>query len=293
MAVPCDRFEYEKRQYLIVVDYYSRWIEIEYLKSLSSTEVVKNMKRMFARWGIPDMLRSDNARCYDSDEFRLFAMNYGFKHITSSPGHSSGNGEAERGVQTVKNLMACKDDFHLALLNYRATPLKNGHSPAELMMSRKLKTKVPITPVQLQPSLVDARKLQLLEENHKVLQKQQFDRRHAAKPLVPLKEGDEVYMPDRSQYGTVVSKHTDRSYIVETPSGEYRRNRVQLNKLPPVTHVSNVPDTPAVKSHERQISPSTPSKPSPPQPSTPSTYIHIDQGQGRLQESHQFSLPVQ
>ena len=189
-----DTFEYEKRQYLIVVDYFSRWIEIEYLKSLSSTEVVKNMKRMFARWGIPDMVRSDNARCYDSNEFRLFAMNYGFKHITSSPGHSSGNGEAERGVQTVKNLMACKDDFHLALLNYRASPLKNGHSPAELMMSRKLKTKVPIAPVQLKPALVDTSKLHLLEENSKIKQKQQFDRRHAAKPLVQLKEGDEVYI---------------------------------------------------------------------------------------------------
>ena len=75
-------------------------------------------------------------------------------------------------------------------------------------------------------------------------------------------------MPDRSQFGTEVSKHTDRAYIVETPSGEYRRNRVQLNKLPPDTQDSHVPDTPPLNSHERQIPPSTP------QPSTPTGYTH-------------------
>ena len=51
-------------------------------------------------------------------------------------------------------------------------------------------------------------------------------------------------MPDRLQSGTVVSNYTDRSYMVETSTGEYRRNRVQLNKLSPVTSKSEVPSLP-------------------------------------------------
>ncbi len=49
------------------------------------------------------------------------------------------NGQAERTVQTVKNMLKKSSDPHLALLNYRATPLPWCHrSPAELLMGRAL-----------------------------------------------------------------------------------------------------------------------------------------------------------
>jgi hypothetical protein len=53
------------------------------------------------------------------------------------------NGLAERGVQTIK-MMLKKSDPYIALLSYRATPLANENSPAELLMGRKLQTLLPI-----------------------------------------------------------------------------------------------------------------------------------------------------
>lgn len=72
---------------------------------------------------------------------------YGFQHVTSSPLYPQTNGQAEKGVQIVKRQLKkakdCKADPYLALLSYRATALKCGALPAELLMHRKLRTTLP------------------------------------------------------------------------------------------------------------------------------------------------------
>ena len=40
------------------------------------------------------------------------------------------------------------DDPHIALLQYRASPLQNGYSPAELLVGRKLNTTIPTLSVE-------------------------------------------------------------------------------------------------------------------------------------------------
>ena len=50
----------KKRPYLIVVDYFSKFIEVNYLVSLASSETIRALKSVFARHGIPEVVRSDN-----------------------------------------------------------------------------------------------------------------------------------------------------------------------------------------------------------------------------------------
>ena len=155
---------------------------------------------------------------------------------TSSPGlagHASGNGEVERAVRTVKELLYAAQYPYSALRIYRSTPLANGYSPAELLMSRRIRTKLPELSRNLEPVLPTQQRLQEKEETSRVNMKLNFDKHHAAKSL--LRSGDEVWLHDRKESGRVhgqSSSNTDRSYVVKTPATTVRRNRVQLNKLP-------------------------------------------------------------
>jgi len=124
------------KTYLLVVDYASRYVEIAQLTPSRSTDVIVHQKSIFARHGIPETLMTDNEPQFSGMAFATFAESYGFRHITSSQRFPQSNGEAERTVKTVKDLLKKAADPYRALLAYRAMPLQNGHSPAQLLMGR-------------------------------------------------------------------------------------------------------------------------------------------------------------
>ena len=96
--VGSDLFFLEGKWYLLVVDYFSRYVEVDLLSELSSLEVVSRLRSIFARHGIPEMLISDNGPQYSSEAFSEFTRTYNFVHVTSSPKHPQSNGAAERAV---------------------------------------------------------------------------------------------------------------------------------------------------------------------------------------------------
>lgn len=124
--VGTDLFEWNNAVYLLVVDYYSRWIEVAKLAKATAEEVVRHTSSIFARHGIPELVISDNGPQYTAASYARFAMQYGFIHHTSSPHYPQGNGEAERAVKTVKGLLKKSGDHYLALLAYRNTLLGLG-----------------------------------------------------------------------------------------------------------------------------------------------------------------------
>ena len=134
-----------REQTLLIVDYFSRWIEIAKLQPATSSSVIGHTQSIFARYGIPEVIVSDNGPQYSSEVFSQFARDYSFEHVTSSPLYPQANGEAERAVKTVKALLQKAKDPYLALLAYRSTPTVVGYTPSELLMNRKLRTTIPIS----------------------------------------------------------------------------------------------------------------------------------------------------
>ena len=109
---------------------------------------MKHLKFIFARHGIPEVVMSDNGPQYTASNFAQFADAYGFQHITSSPKFPQ-NGEIELAVQMFKRVIKKAEDPYLSLLAYRSAPLEHGHSPAELLLGRSLRTMISTTPENL------------------------------------------------------------------------------------------------------------------------------------------------
>ena len=127
---------------LIVVDAHSKWPEVSVMTSTTSAQTIL-VRVMFARFGLPKQLVSDNGPQFTSDEFEQFLVCNGISHIRSSPYHPSTNGAAERLVQTVKQALCseCRDDLSMEkalasfLLRYRSTPhATTGVSPCSLFL---------------------------------------------------------------------------------------------------------------------------------------------------------------
>ncbi|KAK3103001.1 hypothetical protein FSP39_015684 [Pinctada imbricata] len=229
-----DLFELNKKTYLVVVDYFSKFFEINELQTTTSRAIINKLRPMFARHGIPDELITDNAPNLVSEEFHKFATDYGFIHTTSSPLYAQSNGMAERTVQTVKNLMRkcreSKTDPNLALLELRNTPIDGIGTPTQLLFGRRTKSILPIHEELLSPKKLKNVRPKLKERQNQ--QKAYYDRN--ARELEELKTGDKVGIQsgDRPwKEGKVVQKCAEpRSYIVESDGTQYRRNRIHLNK---------------------------------------------------------------
>ena len=103
--VGTDLFYHNRNTYLLVVDYYSIYPEVITLTTTTSQSVIRAMKCVFARHGIPDVVISDNGPQYASQEFRMFAREWNFVHDTSSPHFPQSNGQSENAVKVVKNLL--------------------------------------------------------------------------------------------------------------------------------------------------------------------------------------------
>uniref|UniRef100_A0A3Q2Q1F1 Integrase catalytic domain-containing protein n=1 Tax=Fundulus heteroclitus TaxID=8078 RepID=A0A3Q2Q1F1_FUNHE len=213
--VGTDLFYLDGKNYLLVIDYLSNYPEIALLPNMSAACVIKHMKSIFARHGIPQV-------------FQDFAKEYDFHHVTSSPLYAQSNGKAEKGVHIVKQLLKKAQESHsdpyLALLSYRASPLEHGLSPAEILMGRRLRTTLPYICEQKQKEV----KQKLLQKR----QKANYDK--STKSLVPLARHDTVRVHDSntwSKKATVLEEVSPRSYNVKAEDGQVlRRNRRSLLK---------------------------------------------------------------
>lgn len=146
--ISTDLFELDHKSYMVTVDYFSIFFEVDRLYDLKATTVIKKLKAHMARYGIPDEVISDCGSQYTSREFKAFTRKYGFKHVTTSPYHHQSNGKAESAVKEVQRILKksaeCGTDPYLALLAHRSAPQEVfGTSPTQRLLSRRTKTNLP------------------------------------------------------------------------------------------------------------------------------------------------------
>jgi len=85
---------------LLITDDYSRYPEVEIVKSTSAATVIPKLDKVFSEFGVPEVVKSDNGPSFNSKEFASFAHNLGFKHRKVTPKWARANGEVERFVRT-------------------------------------------------------------------------------------------------------------------------------------------------------------------------------------------------
>ena len=93
--VGADLFTFKGSNYLLLIDYYSHYVEMCKLHSTTSTATIQHMKSIFARHGIPETLISNNGPQFSADSFAHFAKEFDFQYQTSSPNFPQSNGEVE------------------------------------------------------------------------------------------------------------------------------------------------------------------------------------------------------
>ena len=88
--------------FLVVVDAHSKWPEVILVSSTTSSLTIEVLRDLFARFGIPEQIVSDNGAQFVFEEFQAFIRSNGIGHITSAPYHPVANSLAEKAVQTFK-----------------------------------------------------------------------------------------------------------------------------------------------------------------------------------------------
>ena len=90
---------------------------------------------------------------------------------------------------------------------------------------------------QLKPKSVNDKDIRKTDGHYKEHFKQNYDRRHGAKNLPNLQRGDDVLIKFDSENawnhsGTIIAADPEnRTYLVNTPTGVFRRNRKHLQKV--------------------------------------------------------------
>ncbi|KAF2890554.1 hypothetical protein ILUMI_15619 [Ignelater luminosus] len=233
--VACDLFNIGRDAYLLVVDYYSKYIEIAKLEDLKS---------IYARHGIPYVVMSDNGLQFTSRLFKRFSQEWEYQHITSSLLYSQSNGVVEQNVRIVKNsLIKAKQanrDMYLVLLHYRNSPIKRINlSPAQLLMAKTLRDTLPINESLLIPRTSNKNLVK------GALRKRQESQRYyyntGTKPLNPIKHRQKIYvktqLKDKEWRQSTIEnrKEQPRSYTFKNSEGNsYPRNRRLINVIPDI-----------------------------------------------------------
>lgn len=232
-TIGSDFFQYEQQDYLIIADYYSKFLIVEKMSANPDSDVAaKFTRKMFSMFGIPNRIISDNGGQFIGKAYQKMVKDYGIAHNSSSPRHPKSHGFIESQVKIAEKLLKKSKDFNMfndALLSHRTTPLgPDMPSPAELLFNRKIQGNLPIhTKFSGSENIIKTRNAnqEKINENYN----------KSAKDLKELNVNETIYYQDvaKRQWipGTIIGYGPEpRSYTIECEitGRKLRRNRVLI-----------------------------------------------------------------
>lgn len=137
---------------LVVVDYYSRYFEVDILTSVTPTKVIECLEKILCTHGLSQSLKTDNGTQLVSDEFERFLKTNDIEHRNSTSLWPQANGEVERQNRSLlKALRIAKaekkniwTEMRKFLTAYRTAPYSStGATPAKLPFNREIRSKIP------------------------------------------------------------------------------------------------------------------------------------------------------
>ena len=231
----------------VVIDYYSRYYEIDITKDTSSEKMIDSLENMFLRHGLPLSIRSDNGPQFTSKLFKQYLEDIDVKHIRNTPLYPAANGEVERQNRSLMkririaqaDAMDWKRELRKYIMAYRTKPHSvTGVSPSELLFKRKIRTKLPEIYCEEDVTTLDEEvKDRDMYAKHK--NKIYIDEKRNAHES-DLKTGDNVLV--KQQYTNKMTtpfistpyKLVDKignQCVVQSPEGvQYRRNTTHVKK---------------------------------------------------------------
>lgn len=174
---------------LVLVDYFSRFVEVVVMREITAKLTVQALHETFCRYGIPESMRTDNGPQFVSEALNQFAAEFGIELIKTSPYWPQANGEVERANRALKKRLQIsqettnsdwKWDLRMYLLMYNSTPHSTtGVAPSALMFGRVLRDKLPSMP-SFDPKLTE--EVRDRDCERKVKGSEYIDRRRHATP---------------------------------------------------------------------------------------------------------------
>ena len=229
----------------VVVDYYSRWVEAIPTKTTTAEKVVEILKQIFARFGLPTSITTDNGPQFVSETFHQYLTEMGIAHRQITPLYPAANGEVERQNRSILKRLriaqaegrSWKEELQTYLIMYRSTAHSvTGVSPAEKLLGRRMRTKL--------PDLCEYREsdyeIRDRDSERKQRGKEYTDRKRGAVES-ELKAGDRVLVKQNRENKLttnfnpkpmVVVEKNKNSVVVKSNEGvNYRRNVTHLKKF--------------------------------------------------------------
>lgn len=277
-----DFFHFKGKTFLILVDAYSRWLEIRLMSRTDAAKVILELESIFSVFGYPVKLVCDNGPPFSSYEFKKFCESHNITLTHSPPYHPQSNGIVERAVQTTKSVLKKfvleNSSFQITKLiekflhHYRNQPrTEEGIIPAHRMFSYKPRWGISDLVIKKNElskkvSFANNEKTNFVKANRIELK---------VEPKLEFKVGESVLYLSQlngatfSHKAKVIKKESNFVYVVSLQGGNTRKAHInQLRKSILKTHVypkviiENSPQTEIVSDQEIKSEKSGSSTPS-------------------------------